>query len=246
MKFVDQGIIINIKKYSENSLVVKVFSQNHGIYRSFIKSAKSNKDRLNFQIGNLISFEYRARLEENLGQFFAVDLIAGYCSKIMFDKLKLDCVKSLFAIIDGCFLEREEHQLLFDDLNNFLQQISDDDVSKKEFLASYVKLELKILENLGYGIDLTSCVVTNSNDNLAFVSPKSARAVSFEAGKPYESRLLKLPNFLIEDSIYDESHLFDGLKLSGYFLEKFIFDEKRDSEKKQHFFYRENIIKSLV
>lgn len=245
MKFVDQGIIINIRKYSENSLIVKVFSQNHGIYNSFVKSAKSSKDRLNFQIGNLISFEYRARLEENLGQFFAVDLITSYCSKIMFDKLKLDCVKSVFSIIDSCFLEREEHQILFDELNNFLQEIADEETGKKEFLASYIKLELKILDNLGYGIDLSSCAVTNANDNLAFVSPKSARAVSFEAGKLYEKRLLKLPNFLIKNQDYDENHLFEGFKLSGYFLEKFIFREKRESEKQQHFFYRENIIKSL-
>ncbi len=245
MKFVDQGIIISIKKYSENSLIVKVFSQNHGIYSSFVKSAKSSKDRLNFQIGNLISFEYRARLEENLGQFYAIDLVCCYCSKIMFDRLKLDCVKSLFAIVESCFLEREEHKLLFDELNYFLQKITDENIDKKDFLASYIKLELKILETLGYGIDLSSCVVTNSTKNLSFVSPKSAQAVSFEAGKAYEKKLLKLPPFLIAESNYDDHHLFDGLKLSGYFLKKFIFDEKRESEKKQHSFYRENILKSL-
>ena len=95
-------------------------------------------------------------------------------------------------------------------------------------------------------MDLSSCVVTNSKVDLAFVSPKSARAVSFEAGKAYESKLLKLPNFLVDDvTDYDESHLLDGLKLSGFFLEKFLFSEKTFDQNQQKFFYRDNIRASL-
>ena len=97
MKFNYCGIIISLKKYGENSLVVKVFSQHHGIYRAFVKSVKSSKDKTIFQIGNLVIFEYRARIEENLGQLFAVDLEKSYCSKMMFDKLRLDCVRSIFS-----------------------------------------------------------------------------------------------------------------------------------------------------
>ncbi len=246
MKFEDFGIIISQKKYGENSLVVKVFSKDHGIYRGFVKSVKSAKDRVIFQIGNQISFEFRARDEESLGGFFAVDLMRSYCSKIIFDNLKLSCVKSLFALIDDLFLEREEQQKLFEKLQIFLQKISTEDHAAKSFLADYIRLELKILKTLGYGVDLFSCVVTNSKTDLAFVSPKSARAVSFEAGKAYESKLLKLPNFLVEDATdYDESHLLDGLKLSGFFLEKFLFSEKTFDQNQQKFFYRDNIRASL-
>jgi DNA repair protein RecO (recombination protein O) len=245
MKFSDQGIIISQRKYGENSAIVKVFSQNHGLYRAFVKSIKSSKDRTIFQVGNLISFEYRTRLEDNLGQFFSSDLIKSYCSRIMFDKLKLDCVKSLFSIIDSLFLEREEHQELFKKLQNFLQKITDDEIKKNYFLADYIKLELEILKTLGYGVDLSSCAATNSTIDLVYVSPKSARAVCFEAGKPYEKRLLKLPNFLLEESECNDNHLVDGFKLSGYFLEKFLFEEKSAFDKKQQFSYRENIVKTL-
>lgn len=246
MKFEDEGIIISIKKYSENSLIVKVFSQNHGIYRGFVKSAKSSKDKVIYQIGNLISFEFRSRLEDNLGSFFSVDLIRSYCSKILFDKIKLDCVSSLFSIIDDSFLERETHELLFEKLQSFLQKITDEKIAAKDFLSDYIKLELKILKTLGYGIDLSSCVVTNSKVDLAFVSPKSARAVSLEIGRPYKNKLLKLPNFLIEDeSEYDESHLLDGLELSGFFLERFFTEERSFSKNQQHVFHRDSIKKSL-
>lgn len=245
MKFSDQGIIISQKKFNENSLIVKVFSQNHGIYNGFVKSAKSQKNRTIFQIGNLVSFEHMSRNEESLGQFANVDLVKGYCSKIMFDRLRLDCANSLFSIIDSAFLERENHEDLFGKTCNFLENLSDDESQKEEVIGEYVKLELEILKNLGYEIDLSSCVVTNSKVNLAFVSPKSAHAVSFEIGQPYKNKLLKLPNFLIGDSKYEENQLIDGLKLSGYFLEKFIFEDKNLTQRKQ-FSYRENITRTFL
>jgi DNA repair protein RecO (recombination protein O) len=246
MKFNDCGIIISLKKYGENSLVVKVFSQHHGIYRAFVKSVKSSKDKTIFQIGNLVIFEYRARIEENLGQLFAVDLEKSYCSKMMFDKLRLDCVRSIFSIIDGVFMERENHQELFEKLQEFLQKLSNDNSQKTDFLANYVKLELEILKTLGYGIDLSCCAVSEETEDLAFVSPKTARAVTAKIGEPYKNKLLKLPAFLVEESHCDNSSVLDGMRLSGYFLEKFIFDEKSVAEKKQQFSYRKNIAKTLV
>lgn len=246
MKFSDLGIIISLKKYGENSAIVKVFSQQHGIYRGFVKSIRSSKDKVNFQIGNAVSFEYRTRIEENLGQFFAVDLVRSYCSKMMFDRLRLSCATSVFSIIDSVFLERENQQMLFEKLRDFLQKLSDENCQKKEFLADYIRLELQILTTLGYGIDLSSCAVTASENDLAFVSPKSARAVSYHVGQPYENRLLKLPNFLVSTEDHDENQLIDGLKLSGFFLEKFVFDEKNPEQKKRQFFHREAIRNSLL
>jgi len=252
MKFSDNGIIISQKKYSENSAIIKVFSKENGIYSGFVSNLKSKKNQAIFQIGNLISFEWRARSEDGLGHFYYVDLVKSFTAKIIFDRLKLSCCSSLFSIIDSCFLERENHCNLFTKIYNFLLKISDENISKNVFLTDYISLELKILEVLGYGIDLSSCVVTNATTNLTFVSPKSARAVSFEAGKRYENLLLKLPQFLLtqyhsqdlvsadlanhipandEDNLQNyqeikDSHLQDGLRLSGYFLEKYIFAEK--------------------
>ncbi len=229
MKFRDEGIIISSKKYGENSLIVKVFSRQHGVYRGFIKSVKSTKDRATFQIGNLIDFEFRARIEENLGQFFCVDLVKSYCSKIIFDSLRIDCLNSLFSIIDESFLERESQPALFEKLLLFLREISSEESSAEKFLSSYIKLELKILKTLGYGVDLSSCVVTGAKIDLAFVSTKSARAVSLVAGSPYKNKLLRLPGFLLEeDRQINSEDLSDGLKLSGYFLEKFIFENRQE------------------
>jgi len=241
MKFSDEGIIIETKKYGEKSLIVKIFSREHGIYRGFVRSVKSSKAAAIYQIGNLVSFEYISRLEENLGSFTSLDLIESFCSKIIFERTKLECANSLFYLLNHCFLERENHEDLFFELRDFLKKISADDFSNQQTIAAYIKLELNILEALGYGVDLSCCVVTNSTVDLAYVSPKSARAVSISAAKTYERKLLKLPNFLIEDAAnYDEVHLLEGLKLSGFFIEKFLFEEK-----KSHSTHRKNILKIL-
>jgi DNA repair protein RecO (recombination protein O) len=104
-----------------------------------------------------------------------------------------------------------------------------------------------ILESLGYGIDFSCCIVTNSRVNLAFVSPKSAHAVSMEAGEKYSHKLLKLPNFLLEEASknIEDNQLIDGLKLSGFFLKKFLFVDNFDKSKQQNSFYRNNILKDL-
>jgi DNA repair protein RecO (recombination protein O) len=245
MKFSDRGVIIGIKKYGENSLMIKIFSQNYGVFTSFIKSAKSSKDKVIFQVGNLVSFEYRSRIEDNLGQLYYVDLLRSYLSRIIFDSFRVSCANSLFEIINNNFLERENQQELFEKLYDFLQKITLDETSQSEILSDYIRLELKILETLGYGIDLRSCVVTNATSNLAFVSPKSARAVSLEIGLPYENKLLRLPQFLVnEEAKYHSSCLNEGLKLSGFFLEKFLFTQ---NNKEQKFFsYRKNIEKTLL
>ena len=228
MKFSDCGIIINISNYGENSAIAKIFTQKHGIYRGFIKSIKSNKTKSIFQIGNLVSFEYVARLEENLGQFLSVDLDKSYCTKIIFDRQKLNCLNALFSIIDGAFLEKQEFEELFFRLENFLQQIIQEE-DKQQILAKYVVLELDILRVLGYEIDLSTCVATNSAENLVFVSPKSAKAVCLEAGKAYEKKLLKLPQFLLDSTITpDNENLQDALKLTGYFLQKFLFENNSE------------------
>ena len=150
-------------------------------------------------------------------------------------------------MIDDYFLEREPFEFLYKNCLEFLQNLGNGRTSNQQIIAEYIKLELMILESLGYGIDFSCCVVTNSRVNLAFVSPKSAHAVSMEAGEKYSHKLLKLPNFLLEEESQNiENHqLIDGLKLSGFFLKKFLFIDDFDKSKQQNSLYRNNIINDL-
>jgi len=253
MKFNDCGIIINIKKYGEKSFIIKVFTENLGIIRGFVKFGISKKTQQIYQVGNLITLDYVARTEEALGSFINCDLVKNYSSKFIFDKLRLNCAKSTLSMLDEYFLERQSFGNLFFDFNNFLNELSDFSFSNNQLIANYIKLELSILENLGYGVDFSSCVVSNSVVNLAYVSPKSAQAVSFEAGERYAHKLLRLPDFLkINDDEnnqkIDNENLLDGLNLSGYFLHKnlvTINNNFKANDNLANNFYRENIIKIL-
>jgi DNA repair protein RecO (recombination protein O) len=247
MKYSDSGIVISIKKYGEKSAILKVFSQNYGVYRGFVKHVSSKKNNAILQMGNLITFDYVARLEDSLGNFLSFDLAENNCSRFMLDKLRINCAKSVISMIDDYFLEREPFEFLYKNFVEFLQNLGDARIQNQQIIANYIKLELMILESLGYGIDFSCCVVTNSRVNLAFVSPKSAHAVSMEAGEKYSHKLLKLPNFLLEENFenIEDNHLIDGLKLSGFFLKKFLFIDDFDKGKQQNSFYRNNIIKGL-
>ncbi|MFM7621157.1 MAG: DNA repair protein RecO [Alphaproteobacteria bacterium] len=243
MKFNDQGFVINSKDYGEKSAVVKILSEEHGICRAFIRQAQSPKTKNILQIGNLISFTYSTRLEENLGNFSHLDIVQSNSAYFMFDKLKLDCVQSIFSIIDDLFLEYDSSPELFNYLNDFLLFLSNNSHKSSAIIAKYIKLELLILQILGYGLDFSSCVVTNSTVNLSYISPKSGRAVSLDAGQKYHHKLLKLPKFILDENAqYANEQLYDGLKLSGYFLEK-IFVSTYANKK---LFYRDNIVKAIT
>ena len=221
----DTGIIIYIKQYSESSLIVKIFSEEHGICSGFVKGAKSNKkDNSIYQIANLVGFSWRAKTEDNLG-FLKIELQKSYLAKIIFNNLKLNCVTAIFEVIRNNILEKESHQDLFRDILFFLNSIDCDD---QEFLGNYVRLELNILKLLGYGIDLSGCAVTGQTNDLSFISPKSGRAVSKEAGLPYQNKLLKLPEFLVNNKAeIKKGDILLGLNLTNFFFKKYLIDDNQ-------------------
>lgn len=232
----DSAIILGTRKYNENSLIVKILSKNHGIFSGFVKSALSNKDRNNYQIANLVDFTWKARDLESLG-FLKIEMIKSYLGKIIFNNLKINCIKAIFKIIEDNVFEREPHQDLYIKLLDFLDQIGEENEIK--ILGNYVKLELNLLQILGYGIDLSHCALTGKKTGLYFVSPKSGRAACKDAAIEYQDKLLILPNFLTQEIEDPEiSQILLGLKLTGFFLENNL--ENKDQE---FFFIRNSIQK---
>ena len=99
MRFFDEGIIINISNYQDSSAIIKLLTKDHGICCGFIKNAKSKKALSLYQIGNLITFEYRNRIDDNLGSFFNVDISKSYLAPLIFEPFKLELIKLLFIYI---------------------------------------------------------------------------------------------------------------------------------------------------
>ena len=225
MRLSDQGIILSVKKYSESSLIVKILSKDHGVYSGFVRGGSSVSKKFSskstlYQNFNLVDFEWSSRIEDNLG-FFKVELKKSFLGDVIANPITLSSLSTIAAIIEQNVLEREPSEEIFSGLLNLLQNLN---CEKEIFLKKYIQFEIELLKILGYGIDLSECAATGVTANLHFVSPKSARAVCLEAGEKYRDKLLALPQFLLIDKnlTATKNDLLNGLKLSGFFIEKYL------------------------
>lgn len=231
MHFKDIGIIIEKKVLKENSSILSVFSQNNGLYSGVIKEY-SAKSRSIYQIGNLVDFIWQARLHEHIGNA-KCELIKSYTGHIIQDKVKLYAFNSLISLIKITFHERENHNKFFTIFNNYLSELT------KQFnFRQYIKIELAILEAVGYALQLHECVVTQTTQNLSFVSPKSGKAVCTKEGQLYANKLLVLPQFLNNPNLeITNVEKYQALELTTYFFNRYFFEGSLPSAREQFINY---------
>ena len=219
MHFSDEGYIIKILKHGESSAIVTVLSLQHGKIAGFIKCALSKKKLGVYQIGNLISFNAYSRLEENMPQFLGVELVKSYAVNFFNSEKKLAILSAFCELMNVCVAEHENLEFLNFYVKNFFQAQTDN-----EMIVRYSFLEYYLLEFLGIGLDLSECAATGAKENLEFISPKSSKAVSYEAGLPYKDKMFKFPHYIV-DKNYDAnvSEVADLLKMTEFFLMKNFF-----------------------
>jgi DNA repair protein RecO (recombination protein O) len=225
MNIQDIGIIVFKKHMQENAALISVFTKNHGIYTGFVK--RLNKKNIHiYQTGNIVNFTWKARLEEHLGM--ADCELINSSSHFMNNKNQLYALNSLLSIIKASFKERIPYKYFFEALYNYIS-----DKNRKFCFTEYIYLEKLILREIGYGLDLSSCAVTGTRKNLAYVSPKTGRAVSFSAGKQYHDKLLRLPYCLLTKSSPQEViDIEDSAKLILYFLKRYVFGNYEPESRK--------------
>ncbi|MBR2299218.1 MAG: DNA repair protein RecO [Alphaproteobacteria bacterium] len=220
MQVKDEGYIIKILKYGENSLILTVLSQAHGKMTGFIKSGLTKKKLGVYQLGNKISFNAYARLEENMPQFRGVELLESNVVHFLTDSKKLAVLSAFCELFNISIPENEPLEGLVRFIYRFMDNLGDE-----MWLQNYAVLEFRLLYFLGIGLDLGACAVTGAIDNLAFVSPKSGRAVCLEAGLPYQEKLFKYPHFAFEKNVVPlKEDVLDLLKMNAFFLKKNFFD----------------------
>ena len=229
MKIEDKGYILSKRKYGDNSLIITLLSKENGKISGFVKNAMSKKNAGVFEIGNLVKFSWYSRLEEGLGQM-SIELEKSNFSKFLLNYKKLDLYILVHKMIEICINEREESGDFFRHLGDFINFIDENEDILKCY-ERYILMECNLLDELGVGFDLSKCASTGEVDNLVYVSPKTARAVSFDAGRPYKSKLLELPEFILKayngdnfENMVNESDIVKGLKLTGFFLNKNFFN----------------------
>ena len=163
--------------------------------------------------GTVWSLTWKARLPEHLGHF-AVEPMQLFGSRLLDLPLQLAALASACALLDDALAEREPQPRLYAGLLKLLEGM----LADPRWPETYVRFELLALHELGFALDLTACAVTGSEGDLAYVSPRTGRAVSRAGAGDLADRLLPLPSFLIADVPASQADLLAGLRLSGHFL----------------------------
>lgn len=221
MEWNDKGVILGVKRHGETSAILEVMTKTHGRCMGLVRGGRSSRHRAVLQIGNSVDITWRARLEEHLGTF-QVEGENLRVASLMEQPLGIHGVQTIAAHL-RLLPERDPHSGLYEAAQVILDNFDEPHMAGRLL----IKFELALLNELGFGLDLSQCAATGIKEDLFWVSPKSGRAVSLEAGRPYEKQLLALPNFLIDDTsqkLNEEKslswHLEQGFKLSFHFLDR--------------------------
>lgn len=220
MEWRDEGIILAIRKYGEYDAILDVLTRKHGRHSGIVKGGLGRRQRGNIQPGNEISATWRGRLETHLGTY-SVELKKARAVAFLYSPSKLAALNSCCSLLCVGLAENEAHELLLDGLLAFLDtlEVSEDNILNWGPLL--VRWELGLLTELGFALNLDNCAATGTTEKLVYVSPKSGRAVSEEAGAPYHEKMLKLPAYLIakdQEVVIDDVK--DGLKLTEFFMDR--------------------------
>jgi DNA repair protein RecO (recombination protein O) len=217
MEWRDEGVVIGVRGHGETSAIAEILTAEHGRCLGMVRGGRSRQMRPVLQPGNLVMVTWRARLEDHLGvfQLEPLALKAGFILSYPFRLAGLSTLMALAQMLP----EREPHPRLYHAAHIVLSAIEDDAV----WPALLVRWEMGLLDELGFGLDLAKCAATGSAEELHYVSPRTGRAVSREAGQPYQDRLFSLPGFLRGDGEFLLGDVLAGLKLTGYFLERHVF-----------------------
>jgi DNA repair protein RecO (recombination protein O) len=215
MHWSEDAIVLHIRPHGETSALAELFARGQGRHLGLFHGGQSRKRRPMLQPGNLVAAEWRARLSDHLGVFTA-ELAEPFAARALDDRLALAGIGTLTALA-RLLPERDPHPLLYDLGLLMLRHLGEPELWP-QILARW---ELQLLTELGFGLDLEKCAATGTAENLIYVSPKTGRAVSAEAGEPYRTKLLRLPPFLKSRISADASpqDILDALTLTGHFLQ---------------------------
>lgn len=215
MDWSDEGIFLTAKPLGEANAVAELLTFAHGRHLGLVRGGRSRRIRPLLQPGNLLRVTWRARLSEHLGGF-NVELIEAHAARVLDDAAALAAIGSLTGLA-RLLPERDPHPELCAATLDVLRAFDAPDL----WPALLVRWELQLLQELGFGLDLSACAATGTDTDLIYVSPRSGQAVSRDAGKPYCNKLLKLPAFLLDGTApVDTADIAAGLTLTGHFLER--------------------------
>jgi len=213
MEWRDQGILLSTRRHGETSTIIEIFTPEHGRHAGIVRGGTSRKIAPILQPGAQLDVTWRARLEDHIGAF-SVEPVRSRAAIAMGGRLALAGLNAVTALTRFCLPEREVHLPLYRRTEALLDLLGQDEI----WPLAYLRWELSLLDELGYGLDLSACAVTGATEDLFYVSPKSGRAVSRQGAGDWAERLLPLPDVLRGIGEAADAEIVEGFRTTGYFL----------------------------
>jgi DNA repair protein RecO (recombination protein O) len=222
MEWSEEGIALSVRKLGESSAVLSVLTRGHGRHAGLVRGGNSQRMRGMLQPGNRLVARWRGRLVDQLGSL-TCELTRALDPRVIADRARLAAITSACALVETALPEREPLPRLYEAFETIVEAVETSPV----WPALYVQWEVALLADLGYGLDLRCCAISGTTHDLAYVSPRTGRAVGRDAGAPWKERLLALPAFLVEpDAPAVPATVVAGLALTGYFLHRHVYAER--------------------
>ena len=215
----DEGVLLAVRRHGETHAVATLLTAEHGRHAGLVHGGQSAKKAALLQPGNVVEAAWRARLADSLGSL-TLELVEQPAAALYAKPKHLAALLAACALLEVSLPERAPHPTLFERTLALARLLAGPDDPGR----LYVLFELALLTDLGFGLDLSTCAVTGAADDLAFVSPRTGRAVSRAGAGVWADRLLLLPPFLIGDVTPDGAAVLDGLRLTGHFLRRHVLD----------------------
>lgn len=224
MHIESRAIVCAVRAHGEHGAIARALTSAHGLQPGYVRGGRSRRLRPILLPGNVVQAEYRARTDSQLAQL-TVELEHSR-APLLSEPLPAAAIDWACALTAAALPEGQPYPRLYEALDGVLSAVESAPAARG-WGAGLVRYELLLLAELGFGLDLGQCAATGATDDLAFVSPRSGRAVSREGAAGYRDRLLPLPSFLLEGGPAAWSEVFEGLRLTGHFLERDILIDRR-------------------
>lgn len=214
MEWRDHGILLTVRRHGESSAIIEVFTQEHGRHAGVVRGGTSRKIAPILQPGAQLDVLWRARLEDHLGSY-QVEPLRSRAAVALSGRLPLAGLNAVTSLLAFSLPDREAHPDLYHRSEQLLDLLGQDEI----WPLAYLRWEMALLDDLGFGLDLTACAVTGSDQNLTHVSPKTGRAVSREGAGEWVDRLLDLPPVMLGRGDASDEEVAQALRTTGFFLE---------------------------
>lgn len=217
MDWRDTGILLRTRRHGETSVILDVFTQGHGRHAGVLRGGTSRKIAPVLQPGAQLDLAWRARLEDHIGHY-TVEPLRSRAANAMSGRLALAGLNAVTGLLAFCLPERQPHGALYAKTERLLDLLGQDEI----WPLAYLRWEQALLDDMGFGLDLSACAATGAREGLVYVSPRTGRAVTREGAGEWADRLLPLPPCLLGQGTAEDAEVAEALRVTGYFLENHL------------------------